>query len=33
MDQMNPWACAICGREYPVRSLARDCEAAHRDQR
>lgn len=26
---MNPWACRVCARHYPVQSLARDCERKH----
>lgn len=25
----DPWRCAVCGRTYPVPSLARDCERKH----
>lgn len=26
---VDPWTCAVCGRMFPVVSLARDCEARH----
>jgi hypothetical protein len=25
----NPWACSVCGKAWPVPSLARQCEADH----
>lgn len=25
------WACAICGKPYPVRNMARDCEKRHKE--
>jgi hypothetical protein len=28
-EQPDPYQCAGCGTEYPVPSLARDCEQRH----
>ena len=25
----DPWRCQVCGREFAVPSLARDCEEQH----
>lgn len=28
----DQWVCAVCGTRYVVRTLARMCEAKHRDE-
>lgn len=29
MPDPDPWTCATCRTPYPIRSLARLCEATH----
>jgi len=29
IDPSNLWQCQTCGREHPIKPLARDCEARH----
>jgi hypothetical protein len=30
-DPDRPWRCGVCGRDFPVPSLARDHEQQHAD--
>lgn len=32
IDPSNAWQCQTCGREHPIKPLARDCEAKHKTQ-